>query len=108
MGMLTPVLIRNDDLGEIEDDKSFIKRLVYACLLTKKQSISALGCCNAVECMGTKHADVSRLLVVRGNTMMELNPYSDKDVSEFELECAKFAKKEANEIIKKYKKRVVK
>lgn len=99
MGMLTPALIRNDALGDIEKDKSFIKRLINACIKREKTSVSADSFCNAVESMGTQHADVPRLFVVKGNTMVELNPFTSNKEQfncDFYKECAKFAKQEVN------------
>lgn len=103
MGFLTPVLIRNDALSDLED-KSFLARLIAACVNRKSQSISAYSFSNAVECLGTRHADEPRLLVVKGNTMIEISSYDEAHLSsEFYKECAKFAKTEANSFLKRSK-----
>lgn len=107
MGMLTPLIIRNDDLGEIERDPEMISKIIRACVnrapttigtnyweprkwwqFWKPKSTKTMGgCCNAIEVMGCKHADEPRILFVAGNTMIEINPYMEFDeLSEFKLD----------------------
>jgi hypothetical protein len=109
MGFLTPVLIRNDAIDMIKDpkySKQFCEDLFRSCIERKPSDISIGGFANPVEVMGCKHANEPRLLVVMGNTMVEINPYDDESVSkksDFMLECAKFARKESSDFIKKMK-----
>lgn len=107
MGFLTPVLIRNDALDLIRNPKyvqEFCDDLFNACLEREQSTVSIAGFCNPVEVLGCKHADEPRLIVVNGNTMVELNPYRlPKRGSAFYMECAKFARKEAADFLKKYK-----
>jgi hypothetical protein len=107
MGFLTPVLIRNDALDLIKDPKysqKFCDDLFSACCERNPSTISIAGFCNPVEVLGCKHADEPRLIVVKGNTMVELNPYKlPHRKNDFYENCANFAKKEASDFLKKYK-----
>lgn len=56
--------------------------------------------------MGTAHADVPRLFVVMGNTMVELNQFDTQNLDkhyDFYQKCAKFAKTEAATVLKYFK-----
>jgi len=109
MGFLTPILIRNYAVDMIKDEsysQKFCEDLFRACMTREETSVSIGGYCNLVESLGCKHADEPRLIVVRGNTMVELNPYKlPNSKNEFYEKCAKFAKMESLDFLKKYKER---
>ena len=126
MGHLTPILIRNDDLGSIEKDPEIIQKISIACMNRKPISIptnywklrkwyqfrrpkktkTVSGCCNAIESMECRHADEPRLFVVSGNTMIELTDIDmekSKTYKDFVVRCAKFAKRQASEVLTLFK-----
>jgi hypothetical protein len=92
MGYLTPILIRNDSLGIIQDSPETLKKIISACQNPDEGSLSLhywtkppwwkfwekpkrmmSGDCNPMESLGTRHADISRVIVVSGNTWIDLS-----------------------------------
>ena len=78
MGFLTTITIRNDDCHQILDNKREFAELVYdACSDFKSKSRGLGYSSNAVICQKTRHADDTTIYVHAGNTVTEMNPFSE-------------------------------
>lgn len=81
MGFLTPFLFRNDSIHELKNKKiakQIVEKIIESCSQHKPHSLSTNypnggGSCNAVECLGTGHMDESRLILIYGNTWLDLS-----------------------------------
>lgn len=70
MGYNSVVLILNDCLAEIEQDKNFGKKVSNEILKwnkTKRETIYSGCCTNAAEVLSCEHADVTQIIAVGGN-----------------------------------------
>lgn len=77
MGFNTTVLILNDCLHEIAEDKEFGKKLACAIMqITNRESIDvSAGCCgNAAKVIETHHADYDVYIKVGGNCGEVISP----------------------------------
>jgi len=80
MGYLTTITIRNDALQVIEDNKDqFVEGVLEACRNTVryKEYFSVGGNANPVVLQTPRHADSCTIYVHMGNTVVEMNPYSE-------------------------------
>ncbi len=97
MGMLTPLLIRNDALHLMrENPKEFVENITDMISRYEDGSVSCGNHGNAAEILHTQHADIPRLIMVAGNTMIEFN--RPERSHEFYTRCIKDAKR----ILKQY------
>jgi len=96
--MVTPILIRNDYLHEIEKDPVRTARRI---------SDAARDCGREDEhgmvSVGYDHADMPRLLVVLGNTMLDVSRvYTTSDIrcrhENYTRECIAFLRAEARRL----------
>ena len=71
MGYNTTVVVMNDALNQIAEDKDFGKNLADAIMMTNgrggKYDVSSGGHCNAASVIESHHADGSIAVVVGGN-----------------------------------------
>jgi len=110
MGYLTPVLIRNDSLCSIKKNKDeAIEELIKASSSNKTMS-HCVGCCaNAMESPGTRHADINRVLVVHGNSWVDLSDNkwelerNDKVFIDYLRACVEIAERDVKLLKKKLK-----
>jgi len=90
MGYLTPLLFRNDSLDMLKKDPDTLNKIESACHSLEKSAISLVSyskspwwkfwkkqenkgiCCNPIESLGTRHADDSRVIVIYGNSWIDL------------------------------------
>ena len=77
MGFNTTVIVRNDALGNIEEDPEFGKNLARAIMhLSVSQGrsvdVSSKGHCNAASAIETHHADRYIASAIGGNTAIVL------------------------------------
>lgn len=72
MGFNTTVLILNDAVHTLTEDKDFPEKLVSAIheMYTKREpvDVSILGHVNAVTVLAQEHADIMQILAIGGNT----------------------------------------
>ena len=81
MGMLTPFLFRNDSIDALKNKKmqSRICEDIYDASMERKSSIISFHYpkggidVNPIECLGTKHTDEQRTIVVSGNSWIDLS-----------------------------------
>ncbi len=75
MGFNTTVVVMNDALHQIEEDKEFGRKLAQAALLTYnrgRQDVSAGNHVNAATVIESHHADGIHLIAVGGNYGQDL------------------------------------
>ena len=81
MGFLTPILIRNDAVHLFKDkkmQKQICEKLFYATCEREAGHISLHHPkggidINPIETLGTRHADVQRVIVISGNGWVDLS-----------------------------------
>lgn len=74
MGFLTPILVRNDGVSELEKyPEEAAQKILYASMEHQPQSITVGHHVNVMKSLGTAHADVPRTIVVYGNTWLDLD-----------------------------------
>lgn len=73
MGFNTAVIILNDHLSSIRDDKDFGRKLHDACLKVWTHEVSYT---NEFKVITTAHADDGAVIFMRGNTGWELDGYA--------------------------------
>lgn len=77
MGLLTPILIRNDCLSDIKRNRIEVTReIVYAC-----QDVKKGGLLFGMESLGCRHADQDRLIVISGNGWVDLSEENSMGVT---------------------------
>lgn len=75
MGYNTTMIVLNDALDQIRNDKEFGKKVYEASLMVTnrgKQDISSGGHCNAATVIECHHADHMKLIAVGGNCGQDL------------------------------------
>ena len=82
MGYLTTITIRNDALQTIQDNADvFMEKLLWFCNGGGYYTEEYFGVGNAVNpvvLQRPRHADDHTIYVHMGNTVVEMNPYSEK------------------------------
>lgn len=74
MGFLTPILFRNDSVDHLKRHaEETMEQIFDACLDNKPRSLGVKGHCNPMESLGTQHADTARVIVVMGNTWLDIS-----------------------------------
>lgn len=133
MGYLTPMLFRNDDIHMLDQDPDTLDKIYSACQIQQHTDISLLGnwrrkpwwafwkkkewgcsCGNAIDSLGTRHADENRVIVVYRNTwaditheynirrftMLKEKPRMDGIMLDYLESCANIAYKDAKDLKK--------
>lgn len=108
MGFLTPILIRNDSAHQIkENSEEFAKRVYDVVCNFRPESLPLAHHCNAMESLGARHADVDRVIVVHGNTWVDLSSEAceiektDSVYISYLEDCLKIAKSAVSQLQKK-------
>ena len=79
MGYLTTFTVYNDGRDLIKKHpKEFAETVFYACSQTKSKSYPLGNHCNLIAAQGTRHADDQTIYVHAGNTVCEMNSYSEE------------------------------
>ena len=73
MGLLTPILVRNDELNQLTDNEERTVLDIYsmACNPHRMRSTGLVS-------VGYSHADHDRVLIVSGNTMIDVGRIDEK------------------------------
>jgi len=80
MGYLTPILIHNDDLDQIiKNPQQLIDAIQKACNSFQPMDHGIGNCANVIESLPTEHADFDRVIVISGNTWMDVTRESYKE-----------------------------
>jgi hypothetical protein len=82
MGFLTTFTVYNDGCAEIpKNAQEFADQIYRACSNTKGKKTFSLGChANLVTCQKTLHADSVTIYVHAGNTVTEMNYFSQEAI----------------------------
>lgn len=88
MGHLTTIVLHNDAMGAFQKDpkafgEAILKAISEANLNHKRASAGIAGYANYITAMPSRHADDETLYFHTGNTLVELNEYSNnwQDIS---------------------------
>jgi len=133
MGYLTPMLFRNDDIHLLKEDPQALEKILDACNDTKPKEYSLQGnfrrkpwwafwkkkewgcsCGQAIDSLGTAHADQNRVIVVYGNTWSDITheymirkygildekPRMDDTMLDYLESCADIAYRDAKDLKK--------
>ena len=94
MGYLTTLTIYNDGLDQIEKNpEQFVEKLLNAAKNTSGPSILPVGSFgNLVKVQKTRHADDCTVYVHMGNTVCEMNAYSEETLKTM-MQATNFFKK---------------
>ena len=110
MGNLTTITIYNDGCHLIkEHPQEFAERVYEACSERKRKSYPVGNHYNLITAQGTKHADEHTIYVHAGNTVCEMNQWSDytedimKRNPKFFKEMLDFMDSNVKELKKRYK-----
>lgn len=76
MGYNTVMMWSNDGFDQIEKDKDIVRKCITASY--RGGTVSAGYHTNPIKVMKTRHADDACVYVHMGNTLVEMNPYSDE------------------------------
>ena len=113
MGFLTPILIRNDCLHFFKDKKlrkEICDKIHNACLRNYEQSIPISNHCNAIESLGSEHADCVRVIIIIGNSWIDIrddiwnNKREDEDYINYLKNYSNILKDKLKDIKDKIKK----
>jgi hypothetical protein len=104
MGYLTTLTIYNDGLDQIEKNpEQFVERVLNAARNTSGPSVLPVGSFgNLVKVQKTRHADDCTVYVHMGNTVCEMNAYSEETLKTM-MQATKFFKKMLAEMKKQAK-----
>lgn len=92
MGYLTTFTVYNDCCHKIKDDPEGFATAIYDnCSNFKGEKYIIAGRCNVIG-QKTRHADEHTIYVHMGNTVSEVNPYSE-DFKQMAEKCPEFADK---------------
>jgi len=105
MGLVTPILIRNDSLNHIKGDKEeFVKKLLNAAQTVSSKTLRAGNFVNAADSLGARHASVTRVLVISENTIIDLTELiygrPDKSLHKFPRKFIKKCLKTVRQLVK--------
>ena len=79
MGYLTTFTIYNDGCDLVKKHPKEFAEIIYkACSQTKPNSYPLGNHCNLIIAQGTRHADDYTIYVHAGNTVCEMNSYSEE------------------------------
>ena len=74
MGFLTPILVRNDAIDFLlQNPLKTLRQIETACLHREARSLPVGTSCNPMESLGTRHADTARVIVIMGNTWLDIS-----------------------------------
>ena len=80
MGYLTPILIHNDDLDQIrENPQQLIDAIQKACNSFQPMDHGIGRSANAIESLSAEHADFDRVIIISGNTWIDVTRESYKE-----------------------------
>lgn len=110
MGFLTTFTIYNDGIDGIrKDSKEFCDNLYFAAIRGEVSDVAHGNHCNLVKVQKTRHADDHTIYIHMGNTLCELNAYSDETLKglenhqEYYESMINFMEREAKSLKKKLK-----
>jgi len=110
MGYLTTFTVYNDGCHDIPTHaKDFADKVHSACMSHKTKSFGLGMNANLVKCQKTRHADDHTIYVHAGNTLVEMNPFSEdtKDAlkvnPEFFKKMLKMMERQVKELKQLYK-----
>ena len=112
MGYLTPLLIRNDSIEDIRNHpQETIEQIIRAIQQPEPYTLQIGSFYNPIESLGSRHADISRTVVIGGNHWQELsNPLLSvediQNMQEHQLDYLKKNVKLAETHIEKLKKKI--
>ena len=109
MGLLTPILIRNDYLNIFMNEK--LQKKICEAIYNMGQSgrrkttqiqdlETNITFCDAFASLGTRHSDAPRVIICYGNTWVDiLEVFNDKEFNKaFLRECLKFAQRAVKQL----------
>ena len=84
MGFNTTILILNDGLDELQKHpQEFVDRLVEQIQRGEEGDIPVGNFCNPVHVMKTAHADIPRIYVTHGNSIIDIDETPRKGIDKF-------------------------
>lgn len=93
MGYLTTLTIYNDGIDLIKEyPEEFASKVCEASFSHEIKTLPLGGFCNLVKVQKTRHADSPTVYVHCGNTVCEMNPYSDETIEIMKRSPAFFEK----------------
>ncbi len=91
MGFLTPILIRNDSVDLLrENAQEAMNQIFDACMQREEDYFGVGNHANPIESLGTAHADEWRVIVVKGNSWIDLSRIAfskDNKLTDYTKSC---------------------